>query len=108
MHGTQEQFSDQGRKPCNTLNLVELDSQRINEGVIQRIYAQRAANNSAKYAVPTPEDLLADPTVPFWAQVVIKSALQKDPIDAANILETIAKSFARRADALLAEAGTNV
>lgn len=40
--------------------------------------------------------MLADPCVPFWVKDVIKVALQKDAVDAANWLETLAETFVER------------
>jgi hypothetical protein len=54
-----------------------------------------------RQAIPTPEELLADPCTPFWAQDVIRVALKKDCIDAANVLDVLAKSFNKRASQIL-------
>jgi hypothetical protein len=51
------------------------------------------------FAVPTPKQLLDDPCTPFWAKDVIRIALQKDSVDAANTFEVLAQSFAARAKA---------
>lgn len=47
-----------------------------------------------------PEALLNDPTTPFWAKDVIRVALTKDSVDAANVFEVLAKSFNVRAHAM--------
>jgi len=51
-------------------------------------------------SVPTPETLLTDPCTPFWAQSVIRTALDKDCVDAANVFAVLAKSFDARAKEL--------
>ena len=49
----------------------------------------------------TPEDLLTDPSTPWWARDVILVALQKDAVDAANVFEVLAAVFGLRARRLL-------
>jgi hypothetical protein len=51
-------------------------------------------------SVPTPETLLTDPCTPFWAQSVIRTALDKDCVDAANVFAVLAKSFDARVKSL--------
>lgn len=53
---------------------------------------------------PTPEELLAHPATPFWAQDAIREALQRDCVDVANVLEVMAKSFRERSRKILGEA----
>ena len=43
--------------------------------------------------IPSPQELLLDPCTPFWASDVIRVALQKDAVDAANVFDLLAKSF---------------
>lgn len=50
---------------------------------------------------PTPEQLLRDPSTPFWAADVIRVALSKDPVDATGVFEVLARSFSARADQIL-------
>jgi len=52
--------------------------------------------------MPSPDDLLKDPTTPQWAKKTILTALTLDPIDAASTLEVVSKAFAERADNILA------
>jgi hypothetical protein len=47
----------------------------------------------------TPEALLNDPCTPFWAADVIRVALTKDAVDAANVFAVLARSFDARAKA---------
>lgn len=44
----------------------------------------------------TPEELLRDPSTPFWAADVIRVALEKDCVDAANVLSVLADAFRTR------------
>jgi hypothetical protein len=46
--------------------------------------------------IPTPQELLNDPCTPYWAADVIRVALQKDAVDAANVFDLLAKSFDAR------------
>jgi hypothetical protein len=46
-------------------------------------------------------DLLADPCTPFWAQRLIKELMDKDPLDAAQVLAVLAQSFGARAHKML-------
>jgi hypothetical protein len=46
--------------------------------------------------IPSPQELLLDPCTPFWASDVIRVALQKDAVDAANVFDLLAKSFDAR------------
>jgi len=52
---------------------------------------------------PTPEELLTDPSTPMWAVDAIRFWLRQDPVDVANTLERLAKSFGERADRILKE-----
>lgn len=49
----------------------------------------------------TVESILADRSTPFWAIDVIKVALDKDAVDAANVLRVLAEAFDNRAQSLL-------
>jgi hypothetical protein len=54
-----------------------------------------------EHMIPTPGDLLADPCTPFWAQRLIKELMDKDALDAAQVLAVLAQSFGARAHKLL-------
>lgn len=54
-----------------------------------------------------PNTILFDPCTPFWAKDIIRVALTKDAVDAANTLAVLAESFKRRAMRILAEARGN-
>lgn len=49
----------------------------------------------------TPEQLLTDPSTPFWTADVIRVAMTKDLVDAAGVFEVLAPAFSARADAIL-------
>lgn len=51
----------------------------------------------------SPEALLNDSATPFWAADVIRVALTKDAVDAANTFAVLAKSFDARAKKLLGQ-----
>lgn len=51
----------------------------------------------------TPEALLNDPCTPFWAADVIRVALTRDCVDAANVFAVLAKSFDARAKKILGQ-----
>jgi len=51
--------------------------------------------------VPTAEELLSDPATPSWVNRALRSALDRDPVKAAAEAEVMARSLARRADAVL-------
>ena len=42
-------------------------------------------------AVPTVEDLLKDPSTSFWLRNALTSSLLRDPVDAANDAEVLAR-----------------
>ena len=47
--------------------------------------------------------LMHDPSTPFWARRVISEALDKDPIEAAQVLSLISELFSERADSIIDE-----
>jgi hypothetical protein len=54
--------------------------------------------------VPDVEQILADPSASFWIKGALRSALERDPVDAANDADALAKALSRRCNRLL---GTN-
>lgn len=50
---------------------------------------------------PSIPDLLKDPSTPSWVVSVIRTALTKDAVDAANVLSVLAAAFEARAEILL-------
>ena len=55
---------------------------------------QMAEGPSAK-ELPTLDEILADPAASFWLKSAIRSALRRDPIDAANDAEMLTKLIDR-------------
>ena len=52
-------------------------------------------------AAPTAEDLLASPSVSNWLKEALRSALARDPVDAAQDAEVLHLVLSSRADAIL-------
>ena len=51
--------------------------------------------------LPGIEQVLADPAASFWLQAALRSALPRDPVDAANDSEILARLLERRCRAIL-------
>ena len=51
--------------------------------------------------LPEIDEVLADPAASFWLQAVLRSALSRDPVDAANDSEILARLLNRRCRAVL-------
>jgi len=56
---------------------------------------------SVKQARCTPEDVLHDPAASFWLKEVLQSALGRDPVDAANDAEILARLLVERCRSIL-------
>jgi hypothetical protein len=80
-----------GRKCVAIRERVSQATQQEERDALQAVHEQR---------IPTPQELLLDPCTPFWAADVIRVALQKDCVDAANVFDLLAKSFDARLKAL--------
>jgi hypothetical protein len=48
--------------------------------------------------VPSIVELLFDPTASVWLKLALRSALCRDPVDAANDSQVLARVLARRCD----------
>jgi hypothetical protein len=46
-------------------------------------------------------EVLADPAASFWLKDALRSALLRDPVDAANDAETLARLLGQRCEAIL-------
>ena len=46
----------------------------------------------------TPDQILADPAASSWLKTALASALERDPVDAANDAEILVNLLARRAE----------
>ena len=55
--------------------------------------------------VPTVEDLLKDPSTSFWLRNALIAALSRDPVDAANDAEVLARVLDRRCRLILDQGG---
>jgi hypothetical protein len=53
--------------------------------------------------LPSIDEILADPAASFWLKRALRSALCRDPVDAACDSEILARLLGRRCDALLSE-----
>jgi hypothetical protein len=51
--------------------------------------------------LPNIDEVLADPAASFWLKMALRSALSRDPVDAAHDSEILAQLLGRRCDALL-------
>jgi hypothetical protein len=51
--------------------------------------------------LPSIDEVLADPAASFWLKTALRSALSRDPVDAAHDSEILAQLLGRRCDALL-------
>lgn len=59
---------------------------------------KRDANNSLPTAIAV---LMSDPSASFWVKTALKTALERDPVDAANDARMLADLLEQRAQALL-------
>lgn len=51
----------------------------------------------------TIDQVLADPAASFWLKDALRSAMERDPVDAANDAEVLAKLLAERCRTLLGD-----
>ena len=51
--------------------------------------------------LPEIEEILADPAASFWLQAALRSALARDPVDAANDAEVLARLLNRHCRSIL-------
>lgn len=51
--------------------------------------------------LPSIDEVLADPAASFWLQAALRSALYRDPVDAAHDSEILARLLGQRCDAIL-------
>lgn len=49
------------------------------------------------------EEVLADPAASYWLKMALRSALCRDPVDAANDSEILARPLKERCDRILSE-----
>ena len=53
--------------------------------------------------LPGIDDILADPAASYWLKAALRSALCRDPVDAANDSEILARLLKDRCDRILSE-----
>jgi hypothetical protein len=51
--------------------------------------------------LPTIDEVLTDPAASFWLKTTLRSALCRDPVDAARDSEILAQLLGQRCDAIL-------
>ena len=56
-----------------------------------------------EHELPTIEEVLRDPSASFWLKAALRSALSRDPVDAANDAEVLALLLDRRCRSMLRE-----
>jgi hypothetical protein len=56
-----------------------------------------------EHEVPTIEEVLRDPSASSWLKAALRSALERDPVDAANDAEVLARLLDRRCRSMLRE-----
>ena len=55
--------------------------------------------------LPTIEDILRDPAASLWLKAALRTALERDPVDAANDAEVLLRILDSRLRALLEQLG---
>jgi hypothetical protein len=53
--------------------------------------------------LPTIEEILSDPSASYWLQNALRSALSRDPVDAANDADILARLLDRRCRQILGQ-----
>jgi hypothetical protein len=56
-----------------------------------------------EHELPTIEEILRDPSASFWLKAALRSALARDPVDAANDAEVLALLLDRRCRSMFRE-----
>jgi hypothetical protein len=51
--------------------------------------------------LPSIDEVLVDPAASFWLKMALRSALRRDPVDAAHDAEILAQLLGQRCDAIL-------
>jgi hypothetical protein len=57
--------------------------------------------NDKQEELPSIEEILLDPAASFWLRNALRSALTRDPVDAANDAEVLARLLDRRCRSIL-------
>jgi hypothetical protein len=56
-----------------------------------------------EHELPTIEEVLRDPSASFWLKAALRSALARDPVDAANDAEVVALLLDQRCRSMIRE-----
>lgn len=56
-----------------------------------------------EHELPTIEEVLRDPSASFWLKAALRSALARDPVDAANDAEVLTRLLDQRCWSMLRE-----
>jgi hypothetical protein len=62
---------------------------------------QRVADGGESKEIPSISEVLSDPTASVWLKTALHSALCRDPVDAANDSEILARLLERRCNQIL-------
>ncbi len=57
--------------------------------------------NAGAIDLPSIDEVLADPAASLWLKTVLRSALCRDPVDAAHDSEILAQLLGQRCDTIL-------
>ena len=57
--------------------------------------------DQGQHELPATEEVLRDPAASFWLKNALRSALARDPVDAANDAEVLARLLDRRCRSIL-------
>lgn len=60
-------------------------------------------SDGQEHELPAIEEVLRDPSASFWLKAALGSALGRDPVDAANDAEVLARLLGRRCWSILRE-----
>ena len=58
------------------------------------------------HGLPEIEEVLADPAASFWLRAALRSALARDPVDAANDSEILARLLDQRCRSILEDSSS--
>ena len=62
------------------------------------------SNGPTARDLPSIDEVLADPAASLWLKTALRSALRRDPVDAAHDSEILAQLLGQRCDAILSAA----
>jgi len=68
---------------------------------VERCESFRMCDGPGAVDLPSIDEVLADPAASFWLKTALRSALCRDPVDAAHDSEILAQLLGQRCDAIL-------